>query len=217
MKYKGVFFDFDYTLGDATDAIMAGFTHGFVTLGRTAPEREAVRQTVGLTLEDGYTLLTGDPSPENRLRFRDLFSEVARPMQQLQGVPLFPGADALLRALAGAGISTALVSTKYTPSLQTIMERHQLDQVFALMMGGDLVKSPKPDPEGLNATMAQLGLTPDRVLFCGDTVIDAETARRAGTDFAAVLNGTTPGEAFAPFPCVHIAPDLIELRTWLGV
>ncbi len=46
MKYKGVFFDFDYTLGDATDAIMAGFTHGFVTLGRTAPEREAVRQTV---------------------------------------------------------------------------------------------------------------------------------------------------------------------------
>ena len=49
MKYKGVFFDFDYTLGDATDAIMAGFTHGFVTLDRTAPEREAVRPPRGIS------------------------------------------------------------------------------------------------------------------------------------------------------------------------
>lgn len=55
--------------------------------------------------------------------------------------------------------------------------------------------------------------------FCsaGDTVIDAETARRAGVDFCAVLNGTTPAEAFADFPHVHIAPDLADLLDWLKV
>ncbi len=53
MTYKAVFFDFDYTLGDATDAIMAGFTHGLTLLGWPAPEREAVRRTVGQPLEGG--------------------------------------------------------------------------------------------------------------------------------------------------------------------
>ena len=32
----------------------------------------------------------------------------------------------------------------------------------------------------------------------------------------AVLNGTTPADAFDAFPRVHIAPDLVELRQWLG-
>ena len=45
--------------------------------------------------------------------------------------------------------------------------------------------------------------------------IDAGTARNAGVDFAAVLNGTTPAEDFAGYPSVHIAPDLFELRQWL--
>ena len=46
---------------------------------------------------------------------------------------------------------------------------------------------------------------------------DAQTAQAAGTDFCAVLNGTTPAAAFAPYPSVHIAPDLPDLRRWLGL
>ena len=63
--------------------------------------------------------------------------------------------------------------------------------------------------------MARLGLTPDQILYCGDTAIDAEAAQRAGAPFCAVLNGTTPAGAFAPFPSVYIAPDLTDLRRWL--
>ncbi len=216
MNYQAVFFDFDYTLGDATDAILAGFTYGMGELGYPAPEREAVRQTVGMVLEDAYTALSGDATARGRERFRTLFSQVARPMQA-QGVPLFPGADALLRALNGAGIVTAVVSTKHTPTLRNILAGHGLDDVLALILGGDMVTASKPDPEGLNTAMARLGLTPGQVLFCGDTLIDAETAQRAGVDFVAVLNGTTLGDAFDAFPQVHIAPDLTELRAWLAV
>ena len=44
----------------------------------------------------------------------------------------------------------------------------------------------------------------------------AWTAERAGVDFAAVLNGTTPAEDFAPWPCVYVARDLIDLARALG-
>ena len=44
MDYKAVFFDFDYTLGDATEAIVAGFQYAFAKMGLPEPEREAVRR-----------------------------------------------------------------------------------------------------------------------------------------------------------------------------
>ena len=64
MDYKAVIFDFDYTLGDATDAIFAGFRHGFSVMGYPEPDRETVRHTVGMLLEDAYTQLTGDATEQ---------------------------------------------------------------------------------------------------------------------------------------------------------
>ena len=53
MGYRAICFDFDYTLGDATDAIVAGYTYALTQMGWPAPDREAVRRTVGYMLEDG--------------------------------------------------------------------------------------------------------------------------------------------------------------------
>ena len=60
-----------------------------------------------------------------------------------------------------------------------------------------------------------MGVAREDFLYCGDTILDAQAAQGAGVDFAAVLNGTTRAPAFAPYPCVHIAPDLTELARWL--
>ena len=216
MKYKAVFFDFDYTLGDATDAIVAGFTRGMTELGWPVPDREAVRGTVGQPLEVAYTGLTGDPDPEHQRRFREAFASVARPMQA-QGVPLFPGAAELLRALHDSGVHVAVASTKQLPTLEKILDSHGLLDALDFIIGGDDVTAMKPAPECLFLGLDRLGLNPAELLFCGDTVIDAATAQNAGCDFAAVLNGTTPAEAFADHPHVHIAPDLLDLRSFLGL
>ena len=216
MDYKAVIFAFDYPLGDATDAIYAGFQAGMTALGQPVPDRETVRHTVGMVLEDAYTLLTGDESQEGRQTFRAEFSKVARPMQAA-GTPLCAGARELLLALEAAGVPTAVVSTKHTGTLRDIFAGHGLADHFALILGGDLVSRNKPDPEGLNAALDRLGVAPAEALYCGDTVIDAQTAAAAGTRFCAVLNGTTPAEAFRDLPHVRIAPDLIDLRTFLGV
>ena len=216
MDYKAVIFDFDYTLGDATDAIYAGFKAGMTALGQPVPDRETVRRTVGMVLEDAYTLLTGDDSQAGRTTFRAEFSKVARPMQAA-GTPLCPGARELLLALEKAGIPTAVVSTKHTGTLRDIFNGHGLAEKFAYIVGGDLVSRNKPDPEGLNTVLGKLGVAPGEALYCGDTVIDAQTAAAAGTAFCAVLNGTTPAEDFRDLPHVHIAPNLTDLQTFLGL
>ena len=168
--YRAVCFDFDYTLADATDSIVAGFQHGFTQMGWPAPDRETV---------------------------------------------LFPGAEELLRALHSHGVKTAIVSTKRGDTIQYIMERYHLLDQLEFVIGSEDVHAPKPDPQGLNMALERMGLKPEELLFCGDTVLDAGAAKNAGCPFCAVLNGTTPAENFADFRPVHIAPDLFELRQWL--
>ena len=212
--FKAVCFDFDYTLGDSTDSIVAGFVHGLTSLGWPAPDREAVRGTIGYMLEDAYTMLTGDDNRERQARFRALFSEVAVERQRKE-TTLFPGAAELLRGLKQRGVKAAIVSSKGGDTIEIIMDRFGLGDALEMVLGSGDVKRPKPDPEGLLTVMDRLSVSPEETLFCGDTVLDAGAAQNAGCHFAAVLNGTTPAADFSPFPCEHIAPDLWDLAKWL--
>lgn len=214
--FQAVCFDFDYTLGDCTDSIVAGFRYGLTAMGWPEPDREAVRATIGYLLEDAYTMLTGDESPENRAKFRPLFLEAAQELQRREAT-LFPGAPELLRALKAQGIKTAIVSTKKGDTLGIIMDRYGLLSDLETVIGSADVHRPKPDPEGLLLAMDRMGVKPETTLFCGDTVLDAGAAKNAGCHFAAVLNGTTPAGDFQEFSPDYIATDLFDLRTWLGL
>lgn len=216
MDYQAVLFDFDYTLGDATDSIYEGFCYGFEKMGLERPDREAVRQTVGHILEDEFTMVTGETDPHRRTEFRRWFQEKVEG-RQAELTLLFPGAEELLHALHDRGVKLGVVTSKRCTTLRDILRRYDLLELMDFTVGGEMVQAPKPDPEGLNRGIAAVGVDKNWVLYCGDTTIDAATAQNAGVPFAAVLNGTTPAENFKAFPCVHIAPDLVELKRWLGV
>lgn len=224
MKYSGVFFDFDYTLGDSTLPITIGYQQGFRAMGWPEPTVEQVRPTIGMTLADGYTMLTGDSDPEHRQEFFRQFQIAVGERAQGDGAKVmvdetafFPGAVELLEALHRSGTRVAIVSTKLGVTIRKIFARHGLEPLTDLIIGGEDVQRSKPDPEGLQLALDRLALPARQVLFCGDTVIDAQTARSGGADFCAVLNGTTDRAAFAPYPCVHIAPDLTDLRRFLAL
>ncbi|MDE6280560.1 MAG: HAD family hydrolase [Oscillospiraceae bacterium] len=222
MSYQGVFFDFDYTLGDSTPAIAEGYRRGFAALGLPEPTVDQVRTTVGMALQDGYAFLTGDRDPARQEAFFHTFQHTVGVKAQgddrklmIEGTVLFPGAAELLRALRDAGVRTAIVSTKPGPTIRRIFDHQGRLDLLDLVIGGDEVHHSKPHPEGLRLALEKLGLRAEQVLFCGDTVIDAATAQAGGCDFCAVLNGTTQAPAFQPFPHVHIAEDLNDLQSWL--
>lgn len=213
MYYKAVLFDFDYTLGDSTVPIVASYTAALAEMGWPVPDREAVRATIGYTLQDGYTMLTGDTDEEKRKDFFPRFKAHATPIMIRDSV-LCPGAEDVLNWLGEVGVRTGIVSTKGGDQIAGIFAKYGLRDGLSLIIGGQDVTKNKPDPEGLDLAVERLGVDKKDILFCGDTVIDAETAKRAGVDFCAVLNGTTPAEAFEEYPHVHIAPDLADLLAW---
>lgn len=92
MKYKGLVFDFDYTLGDSTEGIVISVNYALERLGYAVAEREAVRKTIGLHLEETYRVLTQDEREEQAAEFSRLFVEKADQVmteftQLFQGVP----------------------------------------------------------------------------------------------------------------------------------
>ena len=97
MNFKAVFFDFDYTLADGTEAIVAGFRYAFGRMGLPEPTEEAIRPTIGMVLEDEFTFLSGEADPARRAEFRQLYTEKAGPMH-VSVTRLFPGALELLTA-----------------------------------------------------------------------------------------------------------------------
>ena len=56
-----------------------------------------------------------------------------------------------------------------------------MDALFSDVIGGDSVHGRKPDPAGLLDLVARAGVTPAETLLVGDSPVDLETARRAGT------------------------------------
>ena len=170
MKYRGVFFDFDYTLGDSTPAIAEGYRLGFAALGLDPPTVAQVRPTIGLTLADGYSLITGDHDPERQETFFRTFQETVGVRAQgagrtlmIEGTTLFPGAAELLEALKSAGVRTAIVSTKPGDTIRRIFEHQERLDLLDLVIGGDEVHHSKPNPEGL-------GLALDKPLVAVETL-----------------------------------------------
>ena len=147
-QYRAICFDFDYTLGDSTDSIVAGFQYGFEKLGHPIPDRETVRGTIGYLLEDAYTLLTGDEDGERRAQFRAYFLEVAKPRQR-EETTLFPGAAELLRELHSRGVRLGIVSTKSGDTIEYIMNRYGLGDCLEVILGSYDVTRHKPHPEGI--------------------------------------------------------------------
>lgn len=216
MKYRGIFFDFDYTLGDATEAIVAGFLYGLHTMGyQTMPTREDIRHTVGLVLKDGFTQITGERDEDKRDRFAQLYRSVCTPVQ-IATAKLCDGCEALLQDLHSRGVKLAVVSSKPSYILTEILKAREIFGLFDFVIGPDQVPRPKPDPAGILRTLEVTGLDAGEVLYCGDTVIDAQAGQRAGVDFCAVLNGTTPAADFTAYPHVYIAPGLPQLQDWLA-
>ncbi len=206
-------FDFDYTLGDSSAGIVACVNHALARLGRPEAPADAIRRTIGLTLEEIFTRLTGEaPAPPD---FRALF--VARADRvMLDATVLYPEVPEVVASLRRDGLLLGVVTTKYARRVEAILDRAGLRSELSAIVGSDGVAAAKPDPAGLLAALAALAVAPDEALFVGDSVVDGEAARRAGVPFVAVLSGPTPRPELEALGPVAVLGRVAELPGWLA-
>ena len=211
---QGVLFDFDYTLADSSRGVIACANGALGEMGFPAASPEAVRRTIGLTLGEAFTRLTGSDDAGRRREFRRVFKQYADEVMA-EMTELFATVAPAMLALKQRGLKLGIVSTKFRFRIEAVLRRDGLLDVFDVIIGAEDVTCHKPDPEGLRKALEHLGIAPANALYVGDSVVDAETALRAGTAFAAVLSGVTGWEEFADFPAWAVVEDLAHLTAYL--
>lgn len=210
MKYDTVIFDFDYTLADATIGIVTSFNHAFSKLEIPTCDTESIRKTVGLPIDEAFIRLTNNKSEILIDRFRNLFREKADEVMTKNTV-LYKDTVETLENLKRNGLKTGIVTTKYRYRIVETLNTHGISDLVDIIVGGEDVKVPKPSPEGLLLAIDYLKTHRKKVLYVGDSLVDAKTAFGAGVDFAAVTTGTTKGSDFSQYPCIKVSENLTDL------
>ena len=209
LPIQTIIFDFDYTLVESSLGTIDGVNFAFGKMGLPLASDAAIRQTIGLSLPDILTALAGEAYSKRVDEFTRLFLQRAdETMVEL--AEFYVGVPETVQALRGLGLQLAIVSQKRRHYIQGILARGDLLETFeAIVGGGDAAY--KPNPEGLLAAVAQTDSVPRNCLYVGDSVTDAETARRAGIAFIAVLSGVTPREAFDDYNVCAVLADVSGL------
>ena len=210
MSYQVYLFDFDYTLADSSRGITLCFRHVLERNGYAGVTDEAIRRTIGKTLEESFSILTGVTDPDRLAAFKAEYRREAD-VYMTPNTRLFPETLRVLRTLKERGAKIGIISTKYRFRIHDTMDQHLPADFLDIVVGGEDVSRAKPDPEGLLYAIRQLGVKKKRVLYIGDSTVDAETAQAAGVDFAGVTHGVTTADELAAYPHRHIMDSLTEL------
>jgi len=211
---EAVIFDFDYTLADSSRGAIACIGYALAQMDLPPVSDDDACRTIGLSLPETLRVLTGETDPQQGATFEALFIAHAAEVMTARTV-LLPATRETVARLRHAGYRLAIVSTKYRRRIREVLAREGLTEAFDVIVGGEDVSRTKPHPEGLLHALHTLGdgrpLPRECVLYVGDSLTDARAAARAGLPFVAVLTGTTPRAAFAPYMPWSVLDDLSEL------
>ena len=209
-KYKYFVFDFDLTLADSSAAILMCFKHVLNEFGYPMKSDREIYNTIGLTLVDGFDILTDTPNNPQREELRKAYVKKADEVM-VKHTYFYDDTIAVLQTLKHADRKVGIVSTKYRYRIEQTFEQQAGSMPVDIIVGGEDVTEAKPDPQGLNLIIERFGADKADVLYIGDSYIDAETAKRAGVDFVGVTTGSTTLETFETYPHIYIGKSILDI------
>lgn len=108
-------------------------------------------------------------------------------------VELMPGFLDFIKEAHKRGLHMAIDTNRTDFGIQRVLDFFDLSLYFDPVITSSMV-APKPSPEGVYLICKTWGTDPDQLLFIGDSQNDCDTAKNAGTFFAAFGNPDLSGD-----------------------
>jgi len=183
-----IVFDLDGTLIDSRQDLAESTNEMLASYGAPALPIDRVAMMVGegarVLVERALAASALDPGePEALSRFRRIYDR-----RLLGHTRPYPGVPDMLAKARSLGPLAVLTNKPEEPT-RALLDAFDLSSSFSRIIGGDSSYPRKPDPAGLHALMTEFNNTPETTWLVGDSMIDVETARRAGTRMCVVLYG----------------------------
>jgi len=184
-RVRAVIFDLDGTLIDSKADLISSVN----AMLRHAGRNELAPETISSYIGHGAPLLVsralGEDCPkEKRQRALEFFLAYYNEHKMDTTRP-YPDVPETLGNLKDRPM--AVLTNKPVRISMRILEEMGLAKYFRSIYGGNSFPTKKPDPLGARTILQELGAAPEEALIVGDSAVDVQTARNAGT-WAAVVN-----------------------------
>lgn len=195
---KAVVFDLDGTLIDSKRDLALAMNATLKHLGRKEIEAERIYSYVGggVQLLVKRALAEG-ASDEEIERGMAYFLEYYRAHMLDNTVP-YPGVREALDKLSRREL--AVLTNKPVKFSKLILNGLGMAGYFRYVYGGNSFEKKKPDPVGLNTLLREFGAGPRETMMVGDSDVDIQTARNAGTWACGVTYGMGSAKLAASEP-----------------
>ena len=213
-SYRLLVFDWDGTLADSEQRIVAAAQSAIETLSLPARSHEQVREIIGLAMSEACRTLFPDMAKDQEHRFIASYREYYL-RNTGNPIPLFPGAKGVLRGLTEQRYRLAVATGKGRRGLDRDIADHGLGALFSTTRCADDAPS-KPHPKMLMDIMDELQVAGAETLMIGDTVYDMEMARNAGVAYVAVGSGVHDRQRLLESDPLALLDSVADLPAWLS-
>ena len=212
-QFDLIVFDWDGTLMDSEAKIVRCMQAAAVDVGIPDPGTAAIRDIIGLGLNEAMQVLFPEQAPVRRAelveRYRRHFLEL-----DATDMPLFPGVPQGLTQLTQQGYLLAIATGKARRGLNRVLDDTGMRHLFVSSRCADEAFS-KPHPQMLEDILDETGVDAGRALMVGDTVYDMEMARSANVAGLAVSYGVHARERLLGCGALACLDSFPEVCAWV--
>jgi phosphoglycolate phosphatase len=184
---RALIFDLDGTLIDSQRDLIRSVNAMLQDMGREQLHENTISdyighgapQLVGRALGNNATVA----ERERALKFFLAYYED----HKMDSTCAYPGVPEALERLAA--FPMAILTNKPVRVSKRIVEELGLAKYFRAVYGGNSFATKKPDPLGAQTILREFDAAPAQAILIGDSEVDVQTARNAGTLAAAVSYG----------------------------
>lgn len=206
-----IIFDWDGTLADSTDHIVAAMQAAIAEMGLEFRSDEICRAQIGLGLGETARSLFPQLSEECVNTFRQTYSKryLALGKDQFK-LCLYEGALQTLTQLRDSGHQLAIATGKSRAGLNRVLNELELKDWFVATRASDETAS-KPDPLMLKELLQETGFTASQAVMIGDSSYDLEMAQAIDMLRVGVSYGVHSVETLSSYKPAAIAHSVKEL------
>jgi phosphoglycolate phosphatase len=186
---RALIFDLDGTLIDSKRDLIHSVNAMLGEMGRARLDEETISGYIGHGAPLLVSRALGSTAKEDELRRALQFFLAYYEEHKMDSTCAYPGIPDALAALSRKKVPMAVLTNKPVKISVRILESLGLASYFRVIYGGNSFETKKPDPFGANKILTEFGAQPRETMIVGDSEVDVQTARNAGTIAAAVNYG----------------------------
>ena len=182
--YTTVLFDFDGTLTPSLEFWVEAYGYALAEHKITLSEDELIRrcfyQSYAEITKD-FGIATADPKHD----FGGLVEYALT--EAYKQATLFPQVAELLQDCLEQGLAIGMVTSASRKQVEATVPQLGIENYFGVLITASDVNNYKPHPEPIFKALAALGKKPEETLMVGDSSVDIQAGKAAGTGTALFL------------------------------